>query len=135
MCSLPSCASARPICVHQRRNASLLVPSSSAASNLLNLLSSHPKTSGIQHAHTARRENLSQGNKLSRSFPHSRQRQAPFPAARMPPSWDYAVLLDPLKRHRRTAQQKVTVEHVTVPDGAVVGTVETPGRGEGINGR
>jgi hypothetical protein len=57
-----------------------------------------------------RRENLSQANKLSRS---------------------YAVLLDALNRHRGKGQQKVTVEHVHVHAGgqAVVGTVETPGGG------
>src|SRR5262245_25134487 len=57
-----------------------------------------------------RRENLSQANKLSRT---------------------YAVLLDALNRHRGKGQQKVTVEHVHVHSGgqAVVGTVETPGGG------
>src|SRR5216683_686288 len=57
-----------------------------------------------------RRENLSQANKLSRS---------------------YAVLLDALNRHRGKGQQKVTVEHVHVHSGgqAVVGMVETPGGG------
>jgi hypothetical protein len=55
-----------------------------------------------------RRENLSQANKLSRT---------------------YAVLLDALNRHRGKGQQKVTVEHVHVHSGgqAIVGTVETPG--------
>ena len=55
-----------------------------------------------------RRENLSQANKLSRT---------------------YAVLLDALNRHRGKGQQKVTVEHVHVHAGgqAVVGMVETPG--------
>src|SRR2546425_1270104 len=55
-----------------------------------------------------RRDNLSQANKLSRT---------------------YAVLLDALNRHRgKGGQQKVTVEHVHVHAGgqAVVGTVETP---------
>ena len=55
-----------------------------------------------------RRDNLSQANKLSRT---------------------YAVLLDALNRHRGMGgQQKVTVEHVHVHAGgqAVVGTVETP---------
>ena len=57
-----------------------------------------------------RRENLSQANKLSRT---------------------YAVLLDALNRHRGKGQQKVTVEHVHVHAGgqAVVGNVETPGGG------
>ncbi len=56
------------------------------------------------------RENLSQANKLSRT---------------------YAVLLDALNRHRGKGQQKVTVEHVHVHPGgqAVVGTVETAGGG------
>jgi hypothetical protein len=55
----------------------------------------------------SRRENLSQANKLSRT---------------------YAVLLDALNRHRGKGQQKVTVEHVHVHSGgqAIVGTVETP---------
>ena len=55
-----------------------------------------------------RRDNLSQANKLSRT---------------------YAVLLDALNRHRgKGGQQKVTVEHVHVHAGgqAVVGTVERP---------
>src|SRR5262249_58889810 len=54
-----------------------------------------------------RRENLSQANKLSRT---------------------YAVLLDALNRHRGKGQQKVTVEHVHVHSGgqAIVGTVESP---------
>jgi hypothetical protein len=57
-----------------------------------------------------RRENLSQANKLSRT---------------------YAVLLDALNRHRGKGQQKVTVEHVHVHSGgqAVVGMVESPGAG------
>ncbi len=57
-----------------------------------------------------RRENLSQANKLSRT---------------------YAALLDALNRHRGKGQQKVTVEHVHVHSGgqAVVGMVETPGGG------
>ena len=57
-----------------------------------------------------RRENLSQANKLSRT---------------------YATLLEALNRHRGKGQQKVTVEHVHVHAGgqAVVGTVETPGIG------
>src|SRR5262245_55804646 len=51
------------------------------------------------------RENLSQANKLSRT---------------------YAALLDALNRHRGKGQQKVTVEHVHVHSGgqAIVGTVE-----------
>ena len=59
-----------------------------------------------------RRENLSQANKLSRSF---------------------AVLLEALNRHRGKGQQKVTVEHVTVNAGgqAIVGAVATPS-GEGV---
>src|SRR3977135_1472941 len=58
-----------------------------------------------------RRENLSQANKLSRT---------------------YATLLDALNRHRGKGQQKVTVEHVHVHAGgqAIVGAVETPGGGE-----
>src|SRR5947209_15041472 len=58
-----------------------------------------------------RRDNLSQANKLSRT---------------------YAVLLDALNRHRGKGQQKVTVEHVHVHSGgqAVVGMVETPGGGD-----
>ena len=59
-----------------------------------------------------RRDNLSQANKLSRT---------------------YAVLLDALNRHRgKGGQQKVTVEHVHVHAGgqAVVGVVESPGGGD-----
>jgi hypothetical protein len=58
-----------------------------------------------------RRENLSQANKLSRT---------------------YAVLLDALNRHRGKGQQKVTVEHVHVHAGgqAVVGMVGPPGGGD-----
>jgi hypothetical protein len=58
-----------------------------------------------------RRENLSQANKLSRT---------------------YAALLDALNRHRGKGQQKVTVEHVHVHAGgqAVVGMVENPGGGD-----
>ena len=58
-----------------------------------------------------RRENLSQANKLSRT---------------------YAALLDALNGHRGKGLQKVTVEHVHVHSGAqaVVGTVETPGGGD-----
>ncbi len=58
-----------------------------------------------------RRENLSQANKLSRTF---------------------AVLIEALNRHRGKGQQKVTVEHVHVHSGgqAVIGTIETPGGGD-----
>jgi hypothetical protein len=58
-----------------------------------------------------RRENLTQANKLSRTF---------------------AVLLEALNRHRGKGQQKVVVEHVHVHAGgqAVVGMVETPGGGD-----
>jgi hypothetical protein len=57
-----------------------------------------------------RRENLSQANKLSRT---------------------YATLLECLNRHRGKGQQKVTVEHVHVHSGgqAVVGVVENSGKG------
>jgi len=57
-----------------------------------------------------RRENLSQANKLSRT---------------------YATLLESLNRHRGKGQQKVTVEHVHVHSGgqAIVGNVETSGGG------
>ena len=52
-----------------------------------------------------RRENLSQANKLSRT---------------------YTTLLEALNRHRGKGQQKVTVEHVHVHEGgqAIVGNVE-----------
>lgn len=55
-----------------------------------------------------RRENLSQANKLSRT---------------------YSALLDTLNRHRGKGQQKVTVEHVHVHNGgqAIVGHVEGVG--------
>src|SRR5262245_3508246 len=55
----------------------------------------------------ARRENLSQANKLRRT---------------------YALLLDALNRHRCKGQQKVTVEHVHVNAGgqAIVGVVPSP---------
>src|SRR3954454_12998491 len=58
----------------------------------------------------ARRENLSQANRLSRT---------------------YAMLLETLNRHRGKGQQKVTVEHVHVHSGgqAVVGVVESQGGG------
>jgi hypothetical protein len=57
-----------------------------------------------------RRENLSQANKLSRT---------------------YATLLESLNRHRGKGAQKVTVEHVHVHEGgqAIVGNVESPGGG------
>ena len=57
-----------------------------------------------------RHENLSQANKLSRT---------------------YAVLLDALNGHRGKGQQKVTVEHVHVHEGgrAIVGNVEATGGG------
>jgi hypothetical protein len=57
-----------------------------------------------------RRENLTQANKLSRT---------------------YTMLLDSLNRHRGKGQQKVTVEHVHVYKGgqAIVGQVRTPGGG------
>jgi hypothetical protein len=57
-----------------------------------------------------RRENLSQANKLSRT---------------------YAVLLNALNRHRGKGQQKVTVEHVHVHEGgqAIVGNLESRGEG------
>jgi hypothetical protein len=56
-----------------------------------------------------RRENLTQANKLSRT---------------------YATLLEALNRHRGKGQRKMTVEHVRVYPGgqAVVGVVEPPGR-------
>ena len=58
-----------------------------------------------------RNENLSQANKLSRTF---------------------TLLLDALNRHRGKGQQKVTVEHVHVHAGgqAIVGAVEAPGGGD-----
>jgi hypothetical protein len=58
-----------------------------------------------------RRENLTQANKLSRT---------------------YATLLDALNRHRGKGQQKVTVEHVHVHAGgqAVVGMVAAQGGGD-----
>lgn len=59
-----------------------------------------------------RRENLTQANKLSRT---------------------YAALVEALNRHRGKGQQKVTVEHVHVHAGgqAVVGVVAAPGGGDG----
>jgi hypothetical protein len=58
-----------------------------------------------------RRENLSQANKLSRT---------------------YATLMEALNRHRGKGQQKVVVEHIHVHAGgqAVVGVVEGHGGGE-----
>lgn len=58
-----------------------------------------------------RRDNLSQANKLSRT---------------------YATLLEALNRHRGKGQQRVTVEHVHVHSGgqAVVGVVEPAGGGD-----
>lgn len=55
-----------------------------------------------------RRDNLSQANKLSRT---------------------YAALVESLNRHRGKGQQKVTVEHVHVHEGgqAIVGNVEAGG--------
>ncbi len=66
-----------------------------------------------------RRENLSQANKLSRTW---------------------ATLLDALNKHRGKGQQKVTVEHVHVHAGgqAVVGAVEAghgPRMGGGDRGK
>ena len=57
-----------------------------------------------------RRENLTQANKLSRTF---------------------AALIEALDRHRGKGQQKVIVEHVHVHSGgqAIVGTIEPPGGG------
>src|SRR5262249_36311927 len=57
-----------------------------------------------------RRENLSQANKLSRT---------------------YAVLLETLNHHRGKGQQKVTVEHGHAPEGgkAIGGTIGAPGGG------
>ena len=45
----------------------------------------------------------------------------------------YTMEMDALKRYRTGGQQKVTVEHVTVNEGgqAIVGNVETGGRGSG----
>jgi hypothetical protein len=64
-----------------------------------------------QQTFEGRRENLSQANKLSRTF---------------------ATLLEALNRHRGKGQQKVTVEHVHVHFGgqAVVGVVEPPRGGD-----
>ena len=56
-----------------------------------------------------RRENLSQANKLVRS---------------------YTMQMEALNRHRGKGQQKVTVKHVHVNEGgqAIVGTVPIPAR-------
>lgn len=64
-----------------------------------------------QQSLEGRSENLSQANKLSRTF---------------------ATLLEALNRHRGKGQQKVTVEHVHVHAGgqAIVGTIESPGGGD-----
>src|SRR6185295_2976492 len=58
----------------------------------------------------ARRENLTQANKLSRT---------------------YAALTEALDRHRGKGQQRITVEHVNVHAGgqAIVGAVTPGGRG------
>jgi hypothetical protein len=58
-----------------------------------------------------RRENLSQANKLSRTF---------------------ATLLEALNRHRGKGQQKVVVEHIHIHEGAqaVIGNVEGAGGGD-----
>ena len=57
-----------------------------------------------------RRESLNHANRLSRTF---------------------TQLIDALNRHRSKGQQRVTVEHFHVHSGgqAIVGVVETPGRG------
>ena len=64
-----------------------------------------------EQSFAGRSENLSQANKLSRT---------------------YTTLLEALNRHRGKGQQKVTVEHVHVHAGgqAVVGTVEAQGGGD-----
>jgi hypothetical protein len=54
----------------------------------------HRRAMLAEQTFEARRENLSQANKLSRT---------------------YAALLDALNRHRGKGQQKVTVEHVARP--------------------
>jgi hypothetical protein len=63
---------------------------------------------GAEQTFDGRKENLTQANKLSRT---------------------YATLLEALNRHRGKGQQKVTVEHVHVHSGgqAIVGSVETGG--------
>lgn len=65
-----------------------------------------------QQTFEGRKENLSQANKLTRSF---------------------AALSEALDRHRGKGQQKVVVEHVHVHSGgqAVVGAVSHPGGGGG----
>jgi hypothetical protein len=75
------------------------------------LLDADPVAPGVR-LFEGRRDNLSQANKLSRT---------------------YAVLLDALNRHRgKEGKQKVTVEHVDVHAGgqAVVGIVESPRGGD-----
>ncbi|MGB3142122.1 MAG: hypothetical protein WBB16_15155 [Aestuariivirga sp.] len=64
----------------------------------------------VEQSFEGRRENLTQANKLSRT---------------------YAALIEALNRHRGKGQQKVTVEHVTVNAGgqAIVGSVEAGGGG------
>ena len=71
----------------------------------------HRRAMIAEQTFEARRENLNQANKLSRT---------------------YATLLEALNRHRGKGQQKVTVEHVHVHAGgqAVVGMVEKPGGGD-----
>ena len=71
-------------------------------------MESHRRAMLGEQTFEGRRENLSQANKLSRTF---------------------ATLLETLNRHRGKGQQKVTVEHVHVHAGgqAVVGTIENPG--------
>ena len=63
-----------------------------------------------EQSFAGRSENLSQANKLSRSF---------------------ATLLEALNRHRGKGQQKVTVEHIHINRGgqAIVGNVTTAGGG------
>jgi hypothetical protein len=63
-----------------------------------------------EQSFAGRSENLSQANKLSRSF---------------------STLLEALNRHRGKGQQKVTVEHIHVNTGgqAIVGNVTTAGGG------
>jgi hypothetical protein len=63
-----------------------------------------------EQSFAGRSENLSQANKLSRSF---------------------STLLEALNRHRGKGQQKVTVEHIHVNKGgqAIVGNVATAGGG------
>jgi hypothetical protein len=69
----------------------------------------HRRAMLAEQTFEARRENLNQANKLSRT---------------------YAALTDALDRHRGKGQQRITVEHVNVHAGgqAIVGAV-TPGDG------